>query len=64
MNQKIQNLSCDGGHCETAQWEVRLLPYGGGGNLILCRACYDSEMQYRGETEPKWEDLKVYDGGK
>ncbi len=68
-----RNSMCDGSHCKVVNGEVRLLPYGGGGNMIYCRACYEHEMSYRRERNrdmgyqafelPKWEDLKVYTVG-
>ena len=46
-----KNQNCDGAHCpdinETYQpQEVRVYPIGGGGNLILCHACWAHENQY------------------
>ena len=61
---------CDGGHATTS--EVRLLPTGGGGNLIVCRIHYGREMIYRRKLIrdkhatldnvelPEWESLKIY----
>lgn len=43
----IQNPNCSGGHCRVTTGEVRVYPLGGGGNLILCRACWAHENQYR-----------------
>jgi hypothetical protein len=48
--------------------EVRLLPYGGGGNIIVGRASYDIEIAYRKKRIregvhydlPSWENLKIY----
>ncbi len=59
------NNDCNGAGPHKAG-EVRLLPTGGGGNDILCRACFDSEMRYRRDAGitvnlPKWETLKVYE---
>lgn len=47
------------------------MPSGGDSNLILCRACYQHEIQFRVERNltlaeeckfklPMWETLKVY----
>jgi hypothetical protein len=41
------NPMCDGGNCRAPEGEVRLYPLGGGGNLILCHACWASENRYR-----------------
>jgi hypothetical protein len=38
---------CDGSHCREATGEVRVYPLGGGGNLILCHACWAHENRYR-----------------
>jgi hypothetical protein len=63
------NNNCDGDNCQSATGEVRVLPYGGGGNLIVCRACYEHEMAFRKERNreawspfdlPAWESLAVY----
>lgn len=65
----IHNNNCDGDHCQSATGEVRVLPYGGGGNLILCRACFDHEIAWRKERNrevhspfnlPLWNSLSVY----
>ncbi len=37
-NDTMHNNYCDGDHCRAETGEVRVLPYGGEGNLILCRA--------------------------
>lgn len=68
-----RNPMCDGSHCKESNGEVRILPYGGGGNIICCHACYLNEMKYRrGRNRdlgreafelPTWEDLEVYKGG-
>lgn len=61
--------TCDHGHDTTH--EVRLLPYGGGGNIIVCLTHYNVEMKYRRERNrelgdanqfdlPTWHALKVY----
>lgn len=41
------NPNCDGSHCQHAAGEVRVFPLGGGGNLILCAACFAHENAYR-----------------
>lgn len=51
-----------------------MLPIGGSGNLILCRACFNYEIGWRRERNneleefakfalPNWEDLEVYEVG-
>jgi len=67
------NGMCDGSHCRSAASEVRVLPLGGGANLILCRACHAHELAWRRERNrslgdfaqfalPEWETLAVYGG--
>ena len=63
---------CDHNHV-TAD-EVRLLPTGGDGNMLVCYAHYLQEMVFRKEMIrtgywapavaefPVWESLKVYEG--
>ena len=71
MRTQTQNPNGDGDKCRKESGEVRLLPLGGGANGILCRACYEYEMAYRGDRNaelskgcqfdlPAWESLKVY----
>jgi hypothetical protein len=65
----VHNYNCDGGNCTTEDGEVRRLPCGRSLNLILCRECYDREMDFRQRRNtssgkslfqlPKWEELKV-----
>jgi hypothetical protein len=43
----IHNPNCDGGNCRSDTGPVRVYPLGGGGNLILCSACWDQENRYR-----------------
>lgn len=54
--------------------EVRVLPIGGGANMILCRACFDHEIAYRRERNkrlseaaqyvlPTWDSLEVFKSG-
>jgi len=66
---RARNNNCDGDHCRVETGEVRVLPYGGGGNLILCRACYEHEIRWRKERNrevwsafdlPAWESLRIY----
>ena len=60
MFEILEKNQCDHGHSTTEQ--VRLLPYGGGGNLIVCKHHYQKEIAERGdENLPKWEDLKIYE---
>lgn len=59
---------CDHGH-ETIG-EVRVLPLGGNGNMLVCQRHYHEELQARWhsnawdkETDfPAWETLKIYKG--
>jgi hypothetical protein len=66
----MQNNNCDGNGPHVSG-EVRMLPTGGGGNAILCRACFRREMAYRfdrnltlGLSEkfaiPDWSSLEIY----
>ena len=67
----MENPNCDGGKCRSRTGETRRLPIGGGGNLLLCRACYVHEMNYRhdlirdgsGEITPSWRSLGVVSKG-
>jgi hypothetical protein len=56
---EAENNNCDGAGPHTVG-EVRMLPYGGDGNLILCKACYARELAYRGESSPSWDSAPVY----
>lgn len=48
--------------------ELRLMPYSGGGNILVGRASYEREIQYRKEeiakgrafNLPTWDSLKIY----
>lgn len=68
---KFNNPNCDGAHCRSQEGEVRVLPYGGGGNLILCKSCFDFELAWRkGENRrsrnfelPTWKSLDIYQIG-
>jgi len=64
---KIQNNYCCGSHCRDPNSEVRVMPIGGGGNLILCRECWDYENRWRKSTSRvahEWYQAEVYDGAK
>ena len=64
------NPMCDGsGPCSFG--EVRVLPTGGDGNAILCRNCFNREIEYRVERNrdlspdcrfalPAWGSLEIY----
>ena len=67
------NPMCSGDRCRHATGEVRMYPYGGGGNGIYCHACFDHENAYRHQRaretgEPAnwpqvpWDTAKVYEG--
>lgn len=65
---------CDYDH-ETNE-ETRLLPLGGGGNIIICKRHYEKEIAERVQDAkeqgrditgdysylPRWETLKIYNG--
>jgi len=66
----MQN-NCDGSGPH-ASGEVRVMPTGGDGNLILCRHCWNREVEYRRDRNkalgdfakfalPTWESGKVYE---
>ena len=69
--EKMTNDNCDGSGPHAAG-TVRLMPTGGDGNLILCRACWRRELSYRRERnrvvadpcslfpEPCWEEGEIY----
>jgi hypothetical protein len=53
------------------EYEVRVLPLGAGGNLILCYTCCQRELRWREQRNrelaefakfalPTWESLEVY----
>jgi hypothetical protein len=65
-----ENNNCDGSGPHMPG-EVRVLPIGGGANLILCRACHAHELRFRRERSreladacqfdlPEWATLEVY----
>lgn len=67
----MKNPNCDGDHCVSSTGEVRVLPLGGDGNLIICRSCFLHEIDFRRKRNreltpdchfdiPQWEDLEVY----
>lgn len=67
-----KNNSCDNDKCTHSKGEVRVLPTGGDGNVILCRTCFHYEFQYRVERNktlgkdaqfqlPMWSELKIYE---
>lgn len=69
------NPNCDGGKCSRASGEVRRLPLPGNAGLILCRSCYENEMNFRRSRNrelavscqfplPTWESLEIYEGCK
>ena len=57
---------CD--HVHETNQQVRLLPIGGQGNVIVCPRHYEAEITFRRERIavgvlfdlPKWTDLKPY----
>lgn len=67
----VKNWNCDGsGPC--SEGSVKLLPLGGGANLILCKNCWNREMEYRKTRNlslgtfaqydiVRWEDGKLYE---
>lgn len=71
LNPQDNTFPCD--CCQKFHAEVRLLPTGGGGNMIACHDCFLKAMRDRhrdAETyggklsdqwNPAWHDLKVYD---
>ena len=63
--------NCDGSGPHTTG-EVRVMPTGGDGNLILCRQCWENELHYRRDRNRSlavfaqfdiiaWNDAKVYE---
>ena len=65
----MKNPNCDNDKCVRPNGEVRVLPLGGGANLIVCEVCYDHEMRYRRGRNlydahkfdlPMWDQLEVY----
>jgi hypothetical protein len=73
MNRKSKNWNCDGDLCTSPSGEVRRLPLGGNSAVIVCKACYFHEINYRRERNeelsgsarfdlPRWDSLEVYKG--
>jgi hypothetical protein len=67
----MENNNCNGSGPH-APGEVRLMPYGGGANDILCRVCWQRALADRRERNrtledfaqfkiPAWETAQVYD---
>lgn len=67
------NNNCSGSRCTDPSAEVRVLPTGGEGNMILCEKCYEHEMRVRRDRNgnlalgakfelPTWQSLEVYSG--
>jgi hypothetical protein len=67
-----KNNNCDNDKCTESHGEVRLYPLGGGGNLILCHACWAHENRYRYQRgqetkqpdnwpQVNWYEAKVYE---
>jgi len=65
------NPNCDNDKCASPHGEVRVLPTGGDGNAILCRACFEHELRFRRARNPElgpdcrfalpsWDSLAVY----
>jgi hypothetical protein len=61
------NPNCDGGRCRSATGQVRVYPIGGGGNLILCRYCWNYENAFRQRRDNpaawpqvQWDTAKIY----
>lgn len=69
----LHNYNCDGSKCRSPEGEVRVYPLGGGANLILCRACWRNENDFRRQRNMdlgrdfqfqinSWDDAAVYLG--
>ncbi len=69
----MENNNCSGSGPH-ASGECRVMPTGGGGNMIFCRYCWERELQYRGERNhsvlhpvafpfdlPRWENAAVHE---
>lgn len=69
MRPKYDNPDCSGAGPHSRNMTVRILHTGGGGNAILCRACFWREMSYRRQRIaegvpfelPSWQSLTIYD---
>lgn len=68
----MKNNNCDNDKCLHPNGQIRVLPTGGSGNALLCRACFNHEMHYRkirnidlGDAYKfkieTWENLRVYE---
>ena len=61
------NPRCDKQLGICVEGEVRLLPTGGDSNVIVCKSCYQHEIDWRASMNapeqqlPAWESLKVYE---
>lgn len=52
-----RNPMCCGGTCLHSHGPVKVYPLGSGANLILCRACWHHENEYRrqrGDNRADW----------
>jgi hypothetical protein len=47
---RLKNWNCDNDKCRDPAGQIRVYPLGAGGNLLLCRACFEVENQYRRES--------------
>lgn len=67
---EIHNNNCDGSNCKCETGPVKYIPLGDGG-LILCKACYQHEMNWRRGCNrellkenrfdlPTWQQLEIY----
>lgn len=72
LNKRVEHHvpGCDADLCTTDSGELRVLPTGGEGNAILCRACFNYEMRFRRDFNKhneaslplvSWPSLKVYE---
>jgi len=70
---EVTNTNCCGAGPHVSG-EVRVMRTGGDSNLILCRECWNREIDYRIDRNdelgnfaqhglPVWESSKVYDAG-
>ena len=66
-----KNPNCDNDKCTDPRGQVRTMPTGGGGNIILCRTCWENELRFRQERNkelgkdvqfdlPSWESSLPY----
>ena len=66
LSVKVLACECDG---SGPHWgaSIRFLPIGGGGNILVCRGCFQHEMNFRRERIavgvpfdlPDWNDLRI-----